>query len=67
MKNDYSSRKYLRPKEIEEEFGIKVPTLYKLFKNGLKSTVIRHSAKGRGVRLVKRTDLERYLEAREVS
>lgn len=58
--------KYLRPKEIESEYGIKVPTLYKLFKHGLKSTVIRHSKQGRGVRLVKRCDLEEYLAEREV-
>ncbi len=60
-------KKYLRPKEIEEEYGLKVPTLYKLFKNGLRSTVLRHSAKGRGVRLVKRYDLDAYLKAREVT
>lgn len=61
------NKKYLRPAEVEEEYGIKVPTQYKLFKNGLKSTVIRHNAKGRGVRLIKRIDLEAFLEAREVS
>ena len=59
-------KKYMRPQEIEEEYGIKVPTLYKLFKNGLKSTLIRHSPKGRGVRMVKVSDLDAYLEAREV-
>lgn len=59
--------KYIRPKEVEDEYGIKVPTLYKLFKNGLRSTVIRHSPKGRGVRLIKVSDLEAYLKEREVA
>lgn len=61
------NKKYLRPKEIEEEYGIKVPTLYALFKRGLKSTVIRQSPKGRGVRLIKKTDLEAYLKERETA
>jgi hypothetical protein len=60
-------KKYLRPQAIEIEYGIKVPTLYKLFKHGLKSTVTRHNLKGRGVRMVKVTDLEAYFEAREVT
>lgn len=66
MKNT-GTKKYLRPQAIEIEYGIKVPTLYKLFKHGLKSTVIRHNPKGRGVRMVKVSDLEAYLKAREVS
>lgn len=61
------NKQYLRPAEVEEEFGIKVSMQYKLFKNGLKSTVIRHNPKGRGVRLIKRSDLEAFLAAREVS
>ena len=44
--------------------GIKGPHLYALFKRGLKSTLLKEPGKKRGLRLIKRSDIDAYLAER---
>jgi predicted DNA-binding transcriptional regulator AlpA len=67
MTKEHSKPVMLRPKEVEQLYGIGRSRLYSLFSQGLPSVQLVGREGRKGTRLIRVSDLEKYLEERTVA